>query len=91
MFFFQCEAFNETAVMIRQPSLDIIKLMKQIDWTLPPLKTVLCKKLINPFYCIANSFRRSSCGSGCWHEYVSLSCFTLWISKENVIAKYTDW
>jgi hypothetical protein len=29
--------------MIRQPSLDIIKLIKQIDWNLPPLKVVLCK------------------------------------------------
>jgi len=37
----ECEAFNETAVMIRQPSLDIIKLIKQIDWNLPPLKVVL--------------------------------------------------
>ena len=32
--------------MIRQPSLDIIKIMKQIDWSLPPLKVVLCKKSI---------------------------------------------
>jgi hypothetical protein len=37
---------NETAVMIRQPSLDIIKLMKQIDWNLPPLKVVLCKYVV---------------------------------------------
>jgi len=37
----ECEAFNETAIMIRQPSLDIIKLMKQIDWKLPPLKVLL--------------------------------------------------
>ncbi|CAF1324573.1 unnamed protein product [Adineta steineri] len=37
----ECEAFNETCVMIRQPSIDIIKLMKQIDWNLPPLKVVL--------------------------------------------------
>lgn len=29
--------------MIRQPSIDIIKLMKQINWSLPPLKVVLCK------------------------------------------------
>jgi hypothetical protein len=32
--------------MIRQPSLDIIKLMKQIDWKLPPLKVVLCKSFL---------------------------------------------
>ncbi|CAF0858948.1 unnamed protein product [Adineta ricciae] len=37
----ECEAFNETSVMIRQPSLDVIKLMKQINWNLPPLKVVL--------------------------------------------------
>ncbi|CAF2115642.1 unnamed protein product [Rotaria magnacalcarata] len=37
----ECEAFNETSVMIRQPSLDIIKLIKQINWNLPPLKIVL--------------------------------------------------
>ncbi|CAF1162306.1 unnamed protein product [Rotaria sordida] len=37
----ECEAFNETAIMIRQPSLDIIKLIKQINWNLPPLKVVL--------------------------------------------------
>ncbi|CAF0739089.1 unnamed protein product [Didymodactylos carnosus] len=36
----ECEAFNETALMIRQPSLDTIKLLKQIDWSLPPLKVL---------------------------------------------------
>lgn len=44
--------------MIRQPSLDVIKLMKQINWNLPPLKVVLCEFLFLPNCC--NSTQRFS-------------------------------
>jgi hypothetical protein len=46
--------------MIRQPSLDTIKLIKQIDWTLPPLKVVLCMYFI-PLNPSIDFFFRSSC------------------------------
>lgn len=48
------EVFQETAVMIRQPALEIIDYLKRTDFTRPPNRYVLCKKYLSMFLSLSS-------------------------------------